>query len=287
MQLQTEEVMPDADRTGRAGQLARAIEAHWPEYLIEGALLGLFMVSACLFTALLEHPASPVRQVIADGFTRRILMGLAMGGTAVALIYSAWGKRSGAHFNPATTLTFWRLGKVEGPDAAFYVVAQFAGAAAGIGLVALALSGPVSHPAVNFAATLPGPLGTAWAFAAEVGMTFLLMSVVLSVSNRPRWNRWTGLAAGICVALFITFEAPVSGMSLNPARTLGSALGARTFDSLWIYFAAPPLGMLLAAEARRHLSGLASVLCAKYHHENAERCIFRCAYGKCGPAASG
>jgi aquaporin Z len=285
VELRTEEVMPDADRTGRAGLLTRAIGAHWPEYLIEGALLGLFMVSACLFTALLEHPASPVRLAIPDGFTRRALMGLAMGGTAVALIYSAWGKRSGAHFNPATTLTFWRLGKVEAPDAAFYVVAQFAGAAAGIGLVALALPGPVSHPAVNFAATLPGPGGALWAFAAEVGMTFLLMSVVLAVSNRPRWNRWTGLAAGSCVALFIAFEAPVSGMSLNPARTLGSALGARTFDALWIYFAAPPLGMLLAAEARRRSGGLASVLCAKYHHENSERCIFRCAYGQCGPPA--
>jgi aquaporin Z len=286
VELRREEVMPDADRTGRAGHLTRAIEAHWPEYLIEGALLGLFMVSACLFTALLEHPASPVRQVIADGFTRRALMGLAMGATAVTLIYSAWGKRSGAHFNPATTLTFWRLGKVESSDAVLYVLAQFAGGAAGVFLVARALPGPVSDPSVNYAATQPGSAGLAAAFAAEVGMTFLLMSVVLAVSNRPRWNRWTGLAAGACVALFITFEAPISGMSLNPARTLASALGARTFDALWIYFVAPPVGMLLAAEARRRFSGVASVLCAKYHHENSERCIFRCRYGHCGPPAA-
>jgi len=285
LEYDSKEVMLTANQSGRAGLLTRALAAHWPEYLMEGALLGLFMVSACLFTALLEHPASPVRQALSNGFLRRALMGLAMGATAVAIIYSAWGKRSGAHINPATTLTFWRLGKVEGADATFYVAAQFAGALAGVVLCAALLPGPVAHPAVNYAATLPGPAGAGAAFLAEMAMTFVLMTVVLTVSNEPRWNRWTGLCAGICVALFITFEAPLSGMSINPARTLGSALPARASNALWIYFVAPPLGMLLAAEARRRLSGRRSVLCAKLHHENHFRCIFRCAYGACGPDA--
>ena len=86
------------------------------------------MLSACLFTVLLFHPASPVRALVPSPFVRRLLMGLAMGGTAVGLNYSAWGKQSGAHYNPAVTLTFARLGRIAPRDAAAYVAAQFAGA---------------------------------------------------------------------------------------------------------------------------------------------------------------
>jgi aquaporin Z len=274
--------IPESGPTGLAG----ALRAHWPEYLIEGALLGAFMVSACVFCVILEHPSSPLRRALEDGFLRRGLMGLAMGGTAVAIIYSPWGKRSGAHINPATTLTFLRLGRVAGADALFYALAQCAGAIAGVLLAGLLLAGRAAHPSVNFAATVPGARGASAAFVAEVAITFLLMTVVLAFSNAPRWNRYTGAAAGACVALFIAFEAPISGMSMNPARSLGSAVSAMTWDSLWIYFAAPPIGMLLAAEARVRLSRRAPALCAKLHHENPERCIFRCDYPVCGPTAA-
>jgi aquaporin Z len=278
--------MPAAE--GRSGgRLLVALRAHWPEYLMEGALLGLFMISACVFTVLLEHPASALHGAIPDPFARRALMGAAMGLTAVALIYSPWGKRSGAHFNPSTTLTFLRLGRVAGPDALFYATAQFAGAVAGVLAAAVLLSGRGRHPAVQFAATIPGPGGVAVAFASEAAITFLLMTVVLAVANDRRWNRFTGLAAGACVALFITFEAPLSGMSMNPARTFGSAVASMRWDAIWIYFVAPPLGMLLAAEVRVRSKGLGSVLCAKYHHENLHRCIFRCRYASCGPEPAG
>jgi aquaporin Z len=266
--------------------LFRPVRAHWPEYLMEGALLGLFMISACAFTVLLEHPASAAHLSVPDPFQRRGLMGLAMGATAAAIIYSPWGKRSGAHINPATTLTFLRLGKVEAPDALFYGVAQFAGALGGCLAAGAVLRGLVRHPLVNYAVTRPEPGGgVGRAFFAEVLIAFLLMTVVLAVSNDPRTNRWTGVAAGVCVALFITFEAPVSGMSMNPARTFGSAAAAMRWDHLWIYLVAPPLGMLAAAELRLRLTGARSVLCAKLHHENSHRCIFRCDYSNrgCGP----
>jgi aquaporin Z len=274
--------VPDPEPSG----LGAAWRAHWPEYVIEGALLGAFMVSACFFCVLLEHPSSPVRQALPSALLRRALMGLAMGGTAVAIIYSPWGKRSGAHINPATTLTFLRLGRVAGADALSYALAQCAGAVAGVLFAALVLSDAAGHPSVNFAATVPGERGPATAFLAEVAIAFVLMTVVLAFSSAPRRNRYTGLAAGACVALFIAFEAPLSGMSMNPARSLGSAVSAMTWSSLWIYFAAPPIGMLLAAEARVRLSRGAPALCAKLHHENSERCIFRCAYPVCGPAAA-
>jgi len=116
-----------------------ALKKHWPEYLMEAAGLGIFMVSASVFTILLYHPASPALRVLPEEFPRRVLMGLAMGLTAIGIIYSPWGKQSGAHLNPAVTLTFFRLGKVAPWDAVFYVVAQFAGGVAGVALVAAVL----------------------------------------------------------------------------------------------------------------------------------------------------
>ena len=256
----------------------RALAAHWPEYLMEGAELGLFMLSACLFVALLEYPASPVRQAIEDPLVRRVLVGLTMGVTAVAIVYSPIGKQSGAHFNPAVTLTFLRLGKIAPWDALFYILAQFAGALGGVWL-AIALLGPavVSDPSVNYVVTLPGEAGIGSAVAAEAIISFALMLVVLIVSNTKNLNRYTGLFAGTLVAVYIAVEAPLSGMSMNPARTLGSALPAHNWTGLWIYFTAPPFGMLLAAEVYLRMKG--RVLCCKLHHENNAHCIFRCKYG--------
>jgi aquaporin Z len=255
-----------------------ALERHWPEYLIEAGGIAAFMVAALTFTVLLEHPSSPVRAALAEPLARRALMGLAMGSTAVSLIYSPWGKQSGAHFNPALTFTFLRLGKIERADALFYVTSQFAGAIAGVLLGAFVLGSLVAHPFVRFAMTLPGSAGEAAAFAAEVAISFGLMLAVLGASNAPRLARYTGLFAGSLVAAYITLEAPISGMSMNPARSLGSATGARVWSPLWIYFLAPPLGMLLAAELYVHLRGIRAVRCAKLHHQNDKRCIFRCGY---------
>ncbi|PKN59398.1 MAG: hypothetical protein CVU56_00710 [Deltaproteobacteria bacterium HGW-Deltaproteobacteria-14] len=255
-----------------------ALRQHWPEYLIEAAGLGIFMISAALFATLLEHPASPARAALPDPWLRRLLMGLAMGGTAALLVYSRWGKRSGAHFNPAFTLSFLRLAKVARWDALFYIVAQFAGGLAGLGLARLALAGALADPHVNSVATVPGPHGLAAAFAAEVAIAFVLMLVVLVVANRPRINRYTGLVVAALLVIYITFEAPWSGMSLNPARSFASALVGGVWTDLWIYFAAPALGMLAAVEVYRHAPGTHRVLCAKLHHDNHERCIFACDY---------
>lgn len=252
---------------------------HMPEYLMESALLAAFMISACLFTALIEHPASPVRSALADGELRRALIGLAMGLTAIAIIYSPWGMRSGAHLNPAVTLTFLRLGKIAPADAIGYVLAQFAGGAAGVAAAAVVLGAPViGHETVSYVVTRPGPAGVGVAFVGEAFISALLMGTVLVVSNLPRLNRYTGLFAGALVATYITFEAPLSGMSMNPARTFGSAANAMSWDALWIYFIAPPLGMLVAAELYVRRAGIAAVRCCKLHHENDERCIFRCGY---------
>ena len=143
-------------------------ERHWPEYAIEGALLALFMMAACAFAALLEHPASSLRQVLPYPVLRRVLMGLAIGATAVTLVRSPWGQQSGAHMNPSLTFAYWRLGKVASADALGYVLSQFVGGATGIAAVRTILGSVVSHPQC----TTSSPLPVRW------------------VSERPSWPSW-------------------------------------------------------------------------------------------------
>lgn len=249
---------------------------HWPEYAIEAAALGTFMVSAALFATALYHPSSRLAAGISNEWLRRGLMGLAMGLTAVGIIYSPWGQRSGAHMNPAVTLTFFRLGKVDRPDFYGYMASQFIGGVAGLAIVAALLGDLVSSPSVHYVVTAPGPAGETVAFAAEVAMSFGMMLVILWLSNRPGLARFTGLCAGFMVFLYITVEAPLSGMSINPARTFGSAILASDFGGLWIYFIAPPLGMLLAAELYTRFVGAHRVMCAKLHHPHGGPCVFGC-----------
>jgi len=265
------------DRTWIHGAISAAT-MHWPEYLIEGACLGLFMVSACSFTVLLEHPALAIRQWLPSAFVRRLLVGIAMGVTAVALIYSPWGKQSGAHFNPSVTLTFFRLGKIEPWDACFYVVAQFIGGTLGVLFSGLIWGHAIAEQNVRYAATLPGAHGTGVAFFAEMLISFVMMTMILNVSNSAQIARLTGVIAGALVATYVTLESPLSGMSMSPARSFASAAPAGLWNSLWIYFTAPPLGMMLAAQVYLWLRGKDAVFCAKLHHDNDKRCIFRCNY---------
>ena len=245
---------------------------------MEGAELGLFMLSACLFVALLEYPGSPIHALLPHPTVRRVLIGIAMGVTAISIIYSPIGQRSGAHFNPSVTLTFWRLGKIETWDAVFYILCQFLGGTVGVVLSASLLGMIIAHPTVGYAVTVPGQEGVWVAFTMELLISFLLMSMVLRVSNTQQIERFTGVFAGMLVATFISIEAPYSGMSMNPARTFASAFPAQLWTAWWIYFTAPPLGMLLAAELYLRQHSVHQVFCAKLHHHNDKQCIFRCNY---------
>jgi aquaporin Z len=249
-----------------------ALKQHWPEYLIEAWCLGTFMVSACVFGVLLFNLSSPLASW--NFMLRNVLMGTAMGTTAVAIIRSRLGRRSGAHFNPAVTLTFLRLGKISVRDAVWYIAFQFAGGIAGV-LVAYLL---LADSGVNFVVTVPGSYGRGIAFIAEIVISFLMMTTILFTSNSTRLARFTPVFAGCLVALYITFESPVSGMSMNPARTFASAAVAGQWTSLWVYFLAPPIAMLAAAEFFVRTRGLHRVLCAKLDHFGASSCIFNCEY---------
>jgi len=257
--------------------MRQALRSHWPEYLIEAWALGTFMISAAAFTTLLESPALPVRQAIADPDLRRALIGLAMGLTAVSIIYSPWGQRSGAHMNPAVTLTFLRLGKVARWDALFFALAQFTGGVLGVLIAVWSIGSPFTNPPVAYAATVPGPSGAGAAFLAELLISMGIMLVILAVSNSRRHARLTGVFAGCLVALYIAFEAPLSGMSMNPARTFASAAAGGSWTHAWIYYTAPILGMQAAVEIYRRINASGSVKCAKLDHPDHVRCI-HCGY---------
>lgn len=253
---------------------------HLPEYLMEAALLGLFMVSAGVFTCVFEYPCSPFHQAISNGDLRRLLIGIAMGLTAIALIYSPWGKQSGAHMNPAVTLTFYRLGKVKRQDALLYILFQCLGGLIGVYLVALLLGTVFTQPPVSYVVTVPGALGWIAALLGELVIAFIMMMTVLFTSNRQKLSRFTGLFAGGLVMLYVFLEAPLSGFGMNPARTFASAFPAQIWTAFWIYVIVPPIGMLLASAVYQFLFGRRAVKCAKLHHDNHKRCIFRCDYAR-------
>ncbi len=186
------------------------------------------------------------------------------------------GKRSGAHFNPAITLSYFRLGKIARWDALFYVVFQFVGGVLGVAVAAIFFGSTLANPAVEYAVTVPGQYGTTAAFFAELFMSALLMGVVLWMTNRPHLALYTGYSVGVLIALYILFFAPVSGFSINPARTTGSAVFAGVWTAWWIYFVAPLFGMLVIAETYFRLYGADCILCAKLHIDRRYPCPFLC-----------
>ena len=173
-----------------------------------------------------------------------------MTGTVYAGSGSLWaltppGKRSGAHINPSVTLGFALHGKMNGVDVAGYLVGQFAGAIAAA-YAATAVWGTALR-SIQFGMTLPGPGYTAaQAAVAEVVMTGLLMLTILTCVSHARLARRTPLVVWILVAVEVWLGAPISGTSLNPARSSGPSLVAMTFADQWIYWVAPPLGAALA-----------------------------------------
>jgi aquaporin Z len=243
----------------------------WPEYLIEGWALGSFMISLGLVAILLEASSSPIHQWIHNAELRRVVLAGAMGTMAAVLIYSPWGKRSGAHMNPAVTLAFLRLGKIAPRHALGYVTAQLVGGILGIDAVWALFGELFSTPPVGFVITVPGNRGVFIAFCAELTMSAALMLTILASASRPRFARYTGLFAGILIFVFISFETPLSGMSINPARSLASAIAAHRWTSFWVYILAPLIGMQLAALLFSREQAV--VPCAKLCHSSTQRCI--------------
>jgi len=216
----------------------------WRKYVDEALGLGLFMVSAGFFDALVYYPGLPFSHIITSGILKRFLVGLAMGLTALYIFKSRFGMQSGAYINPAVTLVRYLLGDINKTDSIFYVIFQFLGGSLGLYLVALVFPTWMRPPEVNYIITIPGKAGVAIAFFMEFLISFILITVVLCMGIKKQWDRYTPYVVATLITLFITFEAPFSGMSMNPARTFASAIVSGQWQSFWLYCTAPVLGML-------------------------------------------
>ena len=256
--------------------LLRTLKRNWPLYVFEAVELAFFMLSACAFTVFLFDPYYRALHLFPSAIVRRVVMGIAMGITAILIIHSPMGKRSGAHFNPAITVTYFRLRKMSKWDAMFYVLFQFMGGVLGVTIAVICFGSTLAKPTVEYAVTVPGPYGIAAAFFAEFFMAALLMWVVLWMTNRASLATYTSYSVGVLIAFYILFFAPVSGFSINPARTTGSAVFAGVWTAGWLYFAAPLLGMMASAEIYLRVYGANRVLCAKLHPDPRYPCPFLC-----------
>ena len=217
-------------------------------YLREALGLAIFMVSACAFGALLEARHSWLHLAVHSDQVRLLLMGVAMGATALFVFYCPLTAPSGSHINPAVTLTFMRLGKMSPWDTLFYIVFQFGGGVLAVYGMAALIGSPLTEKPVHYLTTVPGRQGLWVALATEFTAGFIVMSAVLFSSESPRWAKYTRVFSACLVCLLVIIAGPLSVFGMNPARTFASALPSGEWTGWWMYMLIPVLSMLSAAE---------------------------------------
>ena len=229
-------------------QLRTAFRINWRHYLQEALGLGIFMISACFFSAMIFSAKSSWYHSFPNFLARNACMGLIMGLTALFIFYSRWTAPSGAQINPAVTITFLRLGKISRYDALFYILFQFIGGTSAVYMMQWLMGAVLINHPVNSAVTVPGATGMTWALITEFCIAFITMSMVLFTSDNSRLKKYTRIVAACLVCLWVIVAGPVSGFGMNPARSFASALPANTWTAFWIYLFIPFAGMLSAAQ---------------------------------------
>jgi aquaporin Z len=238
---------------------------HWRIWAAEFAATGLLVLGGLSVVCLNFGRGSPVVELLPSHSARLLVTGLLFSGCNSLLAVSPFGRLSGAHLNPAVTLSFHALGRVSGHDLAGYVVAQLLGAAAGSVALQL-LWGPVAE-SIDGGVTVP-TVALPAAFALEAAMTAALIAVILFFVSSARLARWTALAIWPLIALLVWGGAPYTGTSLNPVRSAGPVLVFGSgLDSLWLYLLAPTAGALAVALAWRRLQPSVHPKTAKLFHD--------------------
>jgi len=237
--------------------------------LVGTALLVLVGLSLVI---LMFGAGSPMARVVPSEGTRRLITGFLFGTTGALIALSPVGKESGAHINPVVTLGFRLMGKLDVPTTLGYIGAQLIGAV--IGSLPLLLWGAMGK-SVAFGATLPGPGYTLpTVFLGEVITTFTMISLLAVFLGFRKIRPFTPAIFPPLYAIMVWAEAPISGTSTNPARTLGPAIVSGQWQGWWIYWAGPLVGMFLAILVFSFLAERIEV--AKlYHFESDRRRFFR------------
>ncbi|WP_375504026.1 MIP/aquaporin family protein [uncultured Nostoc sp.] len=181
-----------------------------------------------------------------DSSIRRLITGLIFAGSGAIVAVSPIGKLSGSHINPSVSLAFWIHGKMHLRDFVGFVIGQFLGAIAAV-LLLVTLWGDYARSVSN-GMTLPGLNYPLWVvFFSEVTITFLLVLTIFIFVSHHRLMRWTPLVVWLLIAGMVWQEAPISGTSLNPARSFAPALVSGNWHHQWIYGIAPPMGAAMPA----------------------------------------
>lgn len=243
---------------------------------MEGAELAILMLCICGASSLLYGRSSPLVGWRLSDVTKSILMGMSVATATFTIIRSPLGRRSGAHFNPAMTVAYFSIRRIHHWDAVAYILAQFSGGIAGVFLAHRIFGTNLSDFPVRYAVTLPGSYGELSAFIAESLMAFIAMEVILVVTNRRNLAKYSPIFVALMTVFYFAFATSISGYSVNPARSFSSAVFARVWQGIWIYFIAPTFGMVTAAVVYRKAVGPERIYCAKVFHDLRSKCPFEC-----------
>jgi len=244
----------------------------WQIFLSELVGTALLVLVGLSLVIVMFGSGSPIARILPGEGLRRLITGFLFGTTGALIALSPVGKESGAHINPVVTLGFRLMGKLDLPTTLGYIVAQLIGAV--VGSLPLLLWGAVGK-SVAFGATLPGPgLTLPTVFLGEAITTFALISGLCVFLGFRKLRRFTPALFPFLYAVMVYLEAPISGTSTNPARSLGPAVLSGEWEGWWVYWAGPMTGMFLAILVFSFLAKRIEV--AKlYHFESDRRRLFR------------
>jgi aquaporin Z len=232
--------------------------------VIGTAILVLVGLSLVIF---MFGTGTPMANVIPSEALRRLITGFLFGSTGALIAISQVGKVSGAHINPAVSLGFCLMGKLDRSLTAGYILAQLLGGI--LGALPLLAWGAMGRSVV-FGATAPGSGYSALvALAGEIATTFAMVALLCLFLGFREIRRFTPALFPPLYAVMVCLEAPISGTSTNPARSLGPAVISGTWQSWWIYWVGPLIGMLLAIAACSLLADRIEV--AKVYHFDSDR----------------
>jgi len=239
----------------------------WTLFVSEAIGTALLVLVGLSLVIFMFGAGTPMARLIPSEGLRRVITGFLFGTTGACIALSLVGKMSGAHINPAVTLAFRLMGKLDRRTTLGYIGAQLAGAV--VGSLPLLLWGTMGR-SVAFGATLPGSGTTlSTALLGEVITTFAMVALLAVFLGFRKIRPFTPAIFPPLYAIMVWIESPISGTSTNPARSLGPSVISGQWQGWWIYWIGPLAGMLLAVLACSFLAKRIEV--AKLYHFDSDR----------------